>query len=43
MDDKVKDILDEAWQTSNPEERRAWLGRACAGEEDLRYAARTAY
>ena len=36
MDEKVENILAEALQASNPEERRAWLERACAGDEDLR-------
>jgi hypothetical protein len=31
MDEKVKNILAVAMQTSNPDERRAWLERACAG------------
>ena len=36
MVERAKNILAEALQTSNPEERRAWLERACAGDEDLR-------
>jgi hypothetical protein len=36
MDEKVKNILAEALQASNPEERRAWLERACVGDDELR-------
>jgi hypothetical protein len=34
--ERIKNNLAEAMQTSNPEERRAWLEHACAGDEDLR-------
>ena len=36
MEENVKDILGEALKLSDPDERRAWLERACAGDEALR-------
>jgi hypothetical protein len=36
MDDRENNILAEALQTSKPEERRAWMKRVFAGDDDLR-------
>jgi hypothetical protein len=36
MDERVKNIMAEALQMSNPGTRRAWLERACAGDDEVR-------
>jgi hypothetical protein len=35
MEEHAKDILAQALQLRDPDERRAWLVRACAGDEAL--------